>query len=130
MSRSAMRLAVLRVLGVPRTRPRQWAYLHNTQVNPATTWTPTAALTPGQNYTLYAGAVSNSGTVFWSAGQAFSNPALDPPTLSAQPSGTIAAAAGYDSPTFIAGACSYDFYHHDNSSKQVPDHFDVGSATS
>src|SRR5205823_5868183 len=83
-----------------------------------TTFTPSAAqaLTPGQSYTWYLGAVT-SGTTTYVSRPGFSIAALTAPTPSG-PSGAIAASAGYDKPTFswssVTGANHYALVVIDN----------------
>ena len=87
-----------------------------------TTWVPTAALTPGNYYTWYAGSVSNSGKDYWSAGQTFYLAPLPAPTLGG-PSGSIPAGPGNDLPTFswasVTDAARYTFYLYDDSTNQA-----------
>ena len=71
------------------------------------------ALSPGHAFTWYDGVIGANGAVAWSSGTTFSIAALTAPTP-ARPSGTIAAANGYDFPTFtwslVAGANHYYLY--------------------
>ena len=84
-----------------------------------TSWSPTAALTPGHSYTWYAASVSSNGqeTVWNATGANFTLAALPAPTPS-NPTGTSAASSGYDLPTFtwssVTGAHSYALYLYDN----------------
>ena len=76
-----------------------------------TSWTPKdgQALSPGQSYRRYVGAVSTNGTVFWSEGMTFSIDALAAP-VAVGPEGSTAS----DTPTFtwnaVAGATHYDLW--------------------
>ena len=89
-----------------------------------TSYTPSTsqALTPGHSYTWYIGATASSGAVSWSW-ESFTLAALAAPTQSG-PSGTIAAGAGFDTPTFswssIPGAAQYYLYVVDDNTGQVP----------
>ena len=85
-----------------------------------TAFTPTSftpgmlqALTPGHNYTWYLGAEVASGAIFWGGPEHFSLATLSQPAQFG-PSGTIAAGAGFDTPTFSwnadTGADQYYLY--------------------
>jgi len=84
--------------------------LRNTNAT-GTSWTPSVdhALTPGQTYRWYIGAVSNNGTTVWSGGRTFTIAALPAPTPTG-PAGTIAT----DTPTFtwnsVPTAAHYDVW--------------------
>jgi hypothetical protein len=71
------------------------------------------ALTPGDSYTWYVGAQSTNGTPAFSNGLSFSVAPLTAPTPTG-PSGSIAAAAGYDTPALtwdaVPGANHYVLY--------------------
>ena len=93
---------------------------------------PSQALTPGQGYNWYLGAVVN-GSVVWGSLQSFQIAPLASTTLSG-PVGVVPAGSGYDRPTFtwtaVTGAASYNVYLLDNTSKQFLFNTNVGSATS
>jgi hypothetical protein len=102
-----------------------WLYVVNTTTNKpvidkqnlnVTSYATTVAeaLTPGHSYIWYVLSFSNNGQAFnYVPGQTFSLANLPAPTLNG-PSGAIAAAAGYDRPTFswnaVPGAHHYWLY--------------------
>ncbi len=70
-------------------------------------YTPTTALTPGHSYTWSIAAVSGSGATTTSSPLQFTLAALSAPTPTAPVNGgTIAAAGGYDTPTFLWNSVS------------------------
>jgi len=83
-----------------------------------TSWTTDTALSPGHTYRWFVASVSSNGTHFWNAGQAFSVPALAPPTPIG-PVGTISNVL----PTFtwnaVAGAHHYDVWVNDLTTGQI-----------
>ena len=86
----------------------------------ATSFTDSAGLTPGHSFTWYIAAEgANGGGASFSGPQSFSLAALTAPVQNG-PGGTIAASAGYDTPTFswssVAGANRYWLYVQDASS--------------
>ena len=91
--------------------------------NPADTLTTFASAIPHDNYTWYVAAVSTNSTTSVFSESTFS---LVPATLGEPkqigPSGTIAASAGYDMPTFswgaAVGATSYYLYVLDNTTNK------------
>jgi hypothetical protein len=92
--------------------------VHNSSL-PGTTMTLSTALalTPGDSYAWWAGAMASNGTTNWSGAQYFTVAALAPPTP-AGPSGVI----GMSMPTFawspVAGADHYDLWVNDLTSGQ------------
>ena len=82
------------------------------------------ALTPGHTFTWYVGAISTNGLVnsYLTSGRTFTLAALSAPDQT-NPSGTIAAANHYDTPTFswstVAGADHYYLYVVDNTAGKV-----------
>jgi RHS repeat-associated protein len=77
----------------------------------AASYTAAAGLTPGHRFTWYVAAVTADGSeVVWSAPQGFTLAPLPAPTPTDE-SGAVAAAAGYDTPTFtwdaVTGANHY-----------------------
>ena len=95
----------------------------NTTNLATTTFTPSTALTPGHTYVWYAGAVSSNGvavTYDLAAPQTITLGGLSAPVPTSPLSGTIAAAPGYDQPTFswdaVTGASHYAIVVVDNSS--------------
>ena len=85
-----------------------------------TSYVPTAAqaLTPGHSFTIYVYAMNSSNLSIASATQTFSLSALAAPT-GLTPSGTVAAASGFDIPAFhwnaSTGASHYNLIVHDHS---------------
>jgi hypothetical protein len=76
-----------------------------------TSYTVSGGLTPGHSYTWHVAAASVNGAyAVWSPGQSFSLATLAAPVLTG-PTGTIATAAGFDTPTFswtgVTGASRY-----------------------
>jgi len=97
--------------------------INNPTVN-TTSFTATTPFTPGHAFTWYVGAISADGLVnsYLPNGQTFTLAALAAPTQTS-PTGTIAASAGYDLPTFnwgtVAGAHHYYLYVVDNTGAKV-----------
>jgi hypothetical protein len=102
----------------------------------ALSFAPSTALTPGHNYTWYLGAVSSNGlATTWSPPVNFTIDALPAATPKTPSNTTLAAAAGYEEPTFtwnaVPGAASYSLYVMDNTTGQVAiNGANVGNTTS
>ncbi len=89
-----------------------------------TLWISNTGLTPGHNYKWWVGAVSSNGKdVPWTAGQTFSLGTLEAPTGLSGPTGTVAAATGYDLPNLqwnpVAAASNYYIWIYDQTTKTV-----------
>jgi uncharacterized repeat protein (TIGR01451 family) len=84
---------------------------------PGSSYTPTTALTPGDNFTWWIGAAGSGGTTTWSAGQDFSI-ALPAPSISGV-AGTISSTTPTFGWTAVDGAGSYKFWLQDQVTGQI-----------